>query len=450
MRGGVLPGHARKAKGAAEPIGVAGPQPTASLARRPFRLIVFAVAGLLLAGAIITRSLIPAIGGAAPQLALAIQPGNTDALLAYAATEFGATDTSAGQSRSYSSMKSTITAALASEPFNAASFGLLGLVADAEGDKARAGELMRTAVALSRRDSVAGIWLMRERFAAADYAAAVRYATVILRDGYGSFAVVAPVLTRIMETPDGAAHVERLMLENPQWRRWYLELMTPFITDARTPLRLMMALKSADATVPPESVRSYLDVLVNLKLYDLAYYTWLQFLPAADLERAGFLFNGNFSHPPSGIPFDWRFVSGTNYTADIAEWPGGGGDRALSLQFGEGRVEDIDVHQTIMLRAGAYVFRGRYLGSAIGPRGVQWEVRCRDTGTLVGNSPNVQGAFSEWRPFEWMFRIPDKGCPAQDLKLMSAARSASEQFIRGAIWFDDLRIQRADTAELKR
>ena len=450
MRGGIAPDRARQTDKPTKPISIVELQPKAGVSRHPFRLIAFAAAGLLLAGAIFSRSLIPAIGTVAPQLALAVQPGNADALLAYAAAEFGATDASAGQSHSYSSLKATITASLASEPFNAASFSLLGLVADAEGDKTCAEELMRTAVTLSRRDSVAGIWLMRERFAAGDYAAAVRYAGVILRDGYASFNVVAPVLTRIMETPDGAAHVERLMLDNPQWRQWYLASMTPFITDARTPLRLMMALKAADATVPPESVRAYLDVLVNLKLYDIAYYTWLQFLPTDQLERAGYLFNGNFSHPPSGIPFDWRFVPGTNYTADVAEWPGGGGDRALSLQFGEGRVEAIDVHQTIMLRAGTYVLRGRYLGSAIGPRGVQWEIRCRDTGTLVGHSPNVQGAFSEWRPFEWTFPIPDKGCPAQDLTLMSAARSASEQFIRGAIWFDDLSILRADAVELKR
>ncbi len=413
------------------------------LTRRP-RLIVFLVVGIVISGAIAARSLAPAIGGATPQLALAVHPGNSAALLADAIAEFSASE--GKPAKNYVSLKARLTQALASEPLNSAFYSMLGLVADAEGDNARASGLMRTAASLSKRDNVAGVWLMRERFAAGDYGAAAQYAGVLLRGGYSISDTVAPVLTRMLETPKGAAHVERLVLDNPAWRAQYIDAMLPFVTDPRTPLSLMMAMKAADAAVSADNVRDYLIFLVNLKFYDLAYNAWLQFLPVAQLENAGFIYNGKFTYPPSEVPFDWRLTQGVGYTADIAEWPGGGGDRALQIQFSEGRVEAMNIAQTIVLRPGQYTLRGRYLGSAIGPRGLNWSIHCRDTWINVGESPPVQGAFADWRSFEWTFRIPDKECVAQDLRLNLAARSPSEQFVRGTIWFDDLGIRRAESA----
>ena len=413
--------------------------------KRRLRLIAFVVAGAVIAAAIVARSLAPAIGGATPRLALALHPGNTAALLADAMTEFGASEGKAG-AQTFPALKARLAEALASEPLNGSFYSMLGLIADAEGEKARAAEFMRIAVSLSKRDNVAGAWLMRERFAAGDYAAATEYAGILLRGGYSIFETVTPILTRMLETSDGAAHVESLVLDNPQWRARYIEQMLPFVTDPRTPLRLMMAMKGAGADVSADSLRAYLTFLVNLKFYDLAYQTWLQFLPVAQLEDAGFLFNGRFVHEPSSAPFDWKLTTGVGYTADIAEWPGGGGDKALQVQFGEGRVETLDVVQTTVLRPGPYTLRGRYLGSVLGPRGLQWSMKCRDTWIAVGDGPLVQGAFADWRPFEWSFRIPEKGCVAQELRLTLAARSPSEQFARGTIWFDDLSIRRADTA----
>jgi hypothetical protein len=44
-----------------------------------------------------------------------------------------------------------------------------------------------------------------------------------------------------------------------------------------------------------------------------------------------------------------------------------------------------------------------------------------------------------WTAFSVKLTVPDTGCPAQELRLVLAARSASEQLVSGTIWYDDLR-----------
>ena len=49
-----------------------------------------------------------------------------------------------------------------------------------------------------------------------------------------------------------------------------------------------------------------------------------------------------------------------------------------------------------------------------------------------------------WKDIDLSFNIPHDGCPAQYLTLNLDARSASEQFVSGAVWYSDLTITRVE------
>ena len=91
-------------------------------------------------------------------------------------------------------------------------------------------------------------------------------------------------------------------MPNPPWRAQFFANLQKNITDARTPLDLLLSIK--DAPTPPTAaeLRDYLALLIDNNFYELAYYVWLQFLRHEQLARVGLLFNGGFETRPSVPP----------------------------------------------------------------------------------------------------------------------------------------------------
>src|SRR5262249_23845936 len=235
---------------------------------------------------------------------------------------------------------------------------------------------------------------------------------------------------------------KKLLAGNPPWRLMFFTWLLDNISDARTPLDIFLALK--DTPTPPTTaeLKPYLRFLVDHKFYDLAYYTWLQFLSKDQLNNVGNLFNGNFELAPSGSPFDWAFTAASGVTIEIANRADRAGEHALFMEFGAGRVGEMNVSQFVLLPPGTYQFRGKYRANIVSQRGLQWRIVCANQADhVLGESPTIMGAEAVWKDLAFDFKVPE-GCPAQSVALAFNARSASEQFISGSAWFDDLIISR--------
>jgi hypothetical protein len=204
-----------------------------------------------------------------------------------------------------------------------------------------------------------------------------------------------------------------------------------------------LALKASSSPPTSADIARYIKFLIELKQYELAYYTWLQFLSADELRSAGSLFNGRFDVVPSGMPFDWVITEGSGVTIDIVPKPGANGEHALLVDFAYGRVDYHSVTQLVMLAPGTYEFKGEYKGELIGPRGLKWRIVCAGgAGTPVGESSMIVGTTPQWKTVAFNFAIPAKDCRAQYVQLDLDARMASEQLVSGSVLFDDLQILR--------
>jgi hypothetical protein len=350
----------------------------------------------------------------------------------------------ATDSRALAQIRSWTERALIGDPLNARAFRILGQLSRG----ASQADFMEAAARHSLYESEAIYWLMREKYEDGDYRAAGRYAEILLRTQPSSQKAVDAamvVLGRIAETPTLIIELKQLLASNPRWRSQFFSSLPASVSDARAPLQLMLALKDTAAPPTTAEVRAYIKFLIEHEFYDLAYYTWLQFLPPEQLNKAGNLFNGDFEVVPTGLPFDWTFSTESGATIEIAERTDEEGGHALFLEFGVGRVEDLSVSQLVILPPGDYQFEGTYKADIVSQRGLQWRVVCKSS-QVIGEGPMVIGAKSDWSDFKFSFTVPATSCPAQTVELGFNARSASEQFISGSVWFDDLKIARETTA----
>lgn len=411
------------------------------------RRAIFTLIALALWWLIIFHSVVACLSTTAPKTALFLHANEPKSLVALVDNEInfnGEKDKTTGASqvtpKRLKLLREQVESALLIDPLPSRAYRLLGQIAEIEGSVVKAEKFMLAATRRSLSEALAVDWMMRRSFKRKNYAAAGFYADALLRVGVG-LGYVMPILARMAEDENGKQEIKMLLRANPGWRAEFFRDLNAYVTDARTPLDLFLSLKDTQAPPTTEEVNAYQSFLFQHKLYEFAYYVWLQFLPPEKLEAAGFLFNGDFEANPSGSPFDWQAPAGANVIVDFASRPENSFDQALVVEFGPGRVEFSGVSQAVMLPPGAYSLKGSVMGEVRGSRGVQWDVSCTD-GAVLGQSQMILGLFPDWRAFKFSFVVPEAGCAAQSLQLKLAARSPSEQLVSGAIWFDELSISR--------
>jgi hypothetical protein len=360
----------------------------------------------------------------------------------------GRRDASADLLEDLAEARRKVDGAIRRDPLNQRALTLRGrieelLAADPAVGLEQAHPFYALAERLSPRASLAIYRLLVRDVERKDYTSAIRRADTLLRTVSQATAFVVPVLARLAEVPVAAGEIAKLLASAPPWRERFFADVGRHVTDGRTPLMLLLALK--DGPTPPKQseVRSFVHVLASRRDYDLAYSTWLQFLPADDLASMGLLFNGGFTTKVSGFPFDWTITAGAGTLVSFAPVAGEAGQQALQLDFQDGRVDFGGVSQILMLAPGRYGLAGRHRGELVGRRGLRWRMSClgRPQVLLAETGMHI-GPIATWRPFELSFTVPEAGCPHQILQLVLDARSASERIVRGTFWYDDLEVRR--------
>ena len=410
---------------------------------------------LILIWLVVTRSMVSALVSSSPQLALQIRPNYPAALAALAETaldartageasvnktgmpapraEAAATDLSDAQATLISS------AAVAGDPLDARAIRVLAQFVDAAGDQQRAAALYGVSARLSVRESFAVYWLLKQAADANDYRSVAVHADTLLRTNTVAEREAVAILARVAERPNGLVAVSELLAQSPPWRVNFFNAVTASITDARTPLQLLQNLAKTAHPPTDKEVNPYLDFLVSKGFHELAYYTWLQFMPPEQLSGIGLLINGDFLRTSTGSPFDWRFAMGRGAISDVLRRKERPTQNSLYLELGPGRVE-FSVRQLLLLSPGNYRVSGETMGKLTGKSGVRWRVGCADA-QVLGESEQFNGIFTTWTPFDFSFVVPAEKCRSQYLLLAPDARSASEQLISGKVEFSSLAIK---------
>jgi hypothetical protein len=143
--------------------------------------------------------------------------------------------------------RSWVETALLEDPLNARALSILGQLSRGTSETS----FMQAAARRSHLESMAVLWMMLKNYEEWDYRSAVQYADILLRTRPHAPQAAMAALGRLAEIPGANAELKRLLKGNPRWRSNFFSLLPANISDARTPLDLLLALK--DTPAPPTS-----------------------------------------------------------------------------------------------------------------------------------------------------------------------------------------------------
>ena len=345
-----------------------------------------------------------------------------------------------------SSLRALSVEAIESNPLSAQAFANLGILTALDGEEDKANLYMSAAAQRSHRHKLAVYWMMRQSFEEGSAHKALEFSDALLRLSPQSINAAAPILGRLAEDRTASGDLLEILKSNPPWRGAFFAHLKGNITDARTPLSLLLALKTSSNPPTLRELQSYGALLSEAGLYELAYNAWLQFLPAEELKVAGFLFNGSFDFPSSGAPFDWDMNAKKGVVVDRVTVSG---NPTLEIQFSGSRISPVITSQTTLLMPGEYVLVGEAQGLVRSRRGLRWRVRCISDNKIVGESRPLSGALDNKENFETSFSIPKENCRVQRVELAIEAFSGSDTMTTGQIRFDNLAIRRSETSKIQ-
>ncbi|WP_156970000.1 tetratricopeptide repeat protein [Arenimonas malthae] len=331
--------------------------------------------------------------------------------------------------------------ALRADPLDGRPYRVLGQLAAAEGNEARAAGLFTLAARRAPRDRPAHFWLLDHHLKASRPAQAMPHLDTLLRIQPNLFTRFEPLLLALAGAPPAHAALADTLAKNPPWRARFLVLASSKGEDAAAMAPLFEQLRQTPGGLADNELGPWLDRLVREGRVGQAYLLWAGQLPKEKLAALGNVYNGGFEHEPAPVGFDWRFARVPGARIERLSTEGAGGRVALRVAFEDRRVPFAHVRQMLALPAGRYRFQAQAKADSLRTdRGLVWQLACVAGGKPLGETPPLLG-HTPWRTLELAFEVPP-GCEGQWLTLRLPARIPAEQRIGGRAWFDDLKISR--------
>lgn len=218
----------------------------------------------------------------------------------------------------------------------------------AEGERERARGLMHQALALTRRDKAANVWLVEDYARQGDIGGTLRHVDLAQRTSRSVGAVLNPVLAGALAQSDSVEPFERLLADRPFWAEDFWLAALKHDAALVNAARLRSALARRGDRTASDIDAALVEKLVRAGLFELAFELHESIVgagPGSPSPPA----TGEFAAEPILPPIDWALHSGGDLGADIlpndeamlvSAVPGSSGVAARRLlRLGPGRHE---------------------------------------------------------------------------------------------------------------
>ncbi len=403
--------------------------------RSPVLVAAFALVGLVAAGLILVEAFAAQWELRAPDQALSVNPRDALALAVAAQNRLDGQ----GGPAAVDAAEKLAMASLRAQSLNAPALRVLGQVAAARGDHARAVSLFQAAAHWTRRDTIANASLLDDSLRRGDVAGAVRQADMILRYAPDVSPAVFPALAQMAGDPRSQPALAHQLATRPAWRPSFLTFLAEKLTDPAVALDVMAKMADDGAPATDEEVTPLLTRMVEQHRFVDAYVAWQQFLPASATRMRANVRDGDFDGQPGAAPFGWKFENGPGTSAQVLQGPiAGSGGSALKVSY-DGVSTATPARQLLVLGPGKYRLSARIYVSAqrLGAH-LAWTVRCAEDDQSLAATPDA-ALEPGWNAVVADFQVPDGGCEGQWLSLTAIPGERTDDI---EVWYDGVDVRR--------
>jgi tetratricopeptide (TPR) repeat protein len=332
--------------------------------------------------------------------------------------------------------------AVDANPADGRAYAALGRLLEIRGEVEPAHKAMETASRLSPQRSdvqmeVAAYWMRQDNLERA-----LQHWSTVLRHRHDLHPQVFPELLQLASNPaHHAAFMVLLKQPVPWWPAFFNHVASR--APSTNTVRVLFNLQQGGPNAPTQDMlRAYLARLQQDGDWLEAWFVWLNSLPKEQLGKMGYLYNGSFEAPLSGLGFDWIVEKHPAVSLSTASTYDTTGERALRVSFRGQRVQFQHLYQYLMLPPGNYSLKGRVRPDRLlAEKGMQWALYCVGENKPLAVTDRFRGS-EPWTHFGTAFDIPASGCAVQILRLELAGTIRLDFDALGTIWFDNLVIEK--------
>lgn len=317
------------------------------------------------------------------------------------------------------------------EPLNAEALATLAALDEYRNDTPRARALFRASEAVSRRNTLAQLWLIEDAVARGDIVGAVRHYNRAMLVSNDARATLIPVLVAASSDPAILREVLPLLARRPLWWKAY---MMQLATNGDSAAGMAATLRATRPNIgDPDDVMLAQDILRRM----IAIKGGKQAMLAANrlekiLGSTRGLSNGRFEAANGLLPFAWSLRDEPSIRAYRDTVPNGStGLRIVTTSGASGGV----AQQLVGLAPGRHIFQGSSGNVSADPTARSAiNVSCETGKPLSRFVPPASGA--EGQHFRFDFEVPAMDCPLQWVTIVTAPAVDTD------MWLDDLVIDR--------
>ncbi len=191
----------------------------------------------------------------------------------------------------------------------------------------------------------------------------------------------------------------------------------------------------------------YLSNLVNEGQWTKAISVWEKGLAEDYKPHAQLMYDASFETDLVNDYFSWFLTPKSQINVFRDRYSKTDGTYSLHITF-KSWVDDYWgwIRQRMVLKPGKYKLEFQTRARLKSHKGLKWRLDCLTVDKTkmrnIGESQSITGDF-DWVKKQFNFTVPNSAsCEAQELYLIPAGNSASENRMRGDIWFDNFKITR--------